>query len=176
MWGFGAGFRRFSSLVCRTSLFGSGLATSNIPWPPHIARSSMDSAPFWEQKSCARQEPHLAANSSSGSRSWGAAGHRHNLQNSGPCALCAQLPETIQHLIAGCVFSREVWFILLWKSGRRSTLYRKLTASLSTGGSLIEGGSQRLNTFVLLVPWSLWKERNTRVFSAQALQPQVLVE
>lgn len=42
---------------------------------------------------------------------------RHNLQNSGPCALCDQESETLEHLLLGCVYSREVWFRLLCFSG-----------------------------------------------------------
>jgi hypothetical protein len=34
----------------------------------------------------------------------------HSLRNNGPCALCSQHAETIDHLLVGCVFSREVWF------------------------------------------------------------------
>jgi hypothetical protein len=35
---------------------------------------------------------------------------RHGLESSGRCALCDQLPESIDHLITSCVVSREVWF------------------------------------------------------------------
>jgi hypothetical protein len=43
---------------------------------------------------------------------------RHSLPNSGPCALCSQADETLQHLLLlGCSFSREVWVILLHRVG-----------------------------------------------------------
>lgn len=42
---------------------------------------------------------------------------RQNLQNNGPCALCSQQPETLQHLLLSCPFSREVWFRLLRTPG-----------------------------------------------------------
>jgi hypothetical protein len=35
---------------------------------------------------------------------------RHGLENHGPCALCSQSAETIDHLLPGCPYSREVWF------------------------------------------------------------------
>ncbi|GJN24234.1 hypothetical protein PR202_gb11965 [Eleusine coracana subsp. coracana] len=38
---------------------------------------------------------------------------RHNLQNNGPCAFCQQASETIEHLLLGCPYSREVWFKIL---------------------------------------------------------------
>jgi hypothetical protein len=37
----------------------------------------------------------------------------HQLQNSGPCALCSQVDESIDHLLLSCVYSREVWFRIL---------------------------------------------------------------
>jgi hypothetical protein len=42
---------------------------------------------------------------------------RHQLQNNGPCALCSQANETIDHLTISCVFSKEVWFRLLRVAG-----------------------------------------------------------
>jgi hypothetical protein len=34
----------------------------------------------------------------------------HGLQNDGTCVLCCQDLETCNHILAGCSFSREVWF------------------------------------------------------------------
>lgn len=41
--------------------------------------------------------------------------HRHGLQDSETCVICDQAPETMNHLLLGCVFSREVWGIWLRK-------------------------------------------------------------
>jgi hypothetical protein len=38
---------------------------------------------------------------------------RHELDNKGPCALCSQSPEFIDHLLLYYVFSREIWFKVL---------------------------------------------------------------
>lgn len=38
---------------------------------------------------------------------------RHGLQDSDSCALCDQDVESMDHLVKGCVFSRELWFLLL---------------------------------------------------------------
>lgn len=40
---------------------------------------------------------------------------RHGLQESNSCILCDQLPETMDHLLVGCVYSREVWGFILRK-------------------------------------------------------------
>jgi hypothetical protein len=39
--------------------------------------------------------------------------HQHGLHNDAVCTLCAQGTEMLYHLLAGCVFTREVWFKLL---------------------------------------------------------------
>jgi hypothetical protein len=36
---------------------------------------------------------------------------RHGLQQSNACILCDQEPETMDHILLGCAFTREVWHI-----------------------------------------------------------------
>lgn len=51
-------------------------------------------------------------------RCWTMAGRKkHNLQDDDTCVLCGQESETIDHLLVGCSFSREIWFRLLQKIG-----------------------------------------------------------
>ncbi|TVU44306.1 hypothetical protein EJB05_03742, partial [Eragrostis curvula] len=42
---------------------------------------------------------------------------RHNLKNDDTCALCAQEPETLDHLLLHRVHSRETWFRVLRRLG-----------------------------------------------------------
>jgi hypothetical protein len=42
---------------------------------------------------------------------------RHGLTDDANCALCLQHDEEINHLLLGCVYSREVWFLMLSKLG-----------------------------------------------------------
>lgn len=75
---------------------------------------------------------------------------RHGLQASDECALCCQASETVDHLFLGCVFSREVWFLCL----------RPLQLS-----ALVDSASRSaFDSLLLLITWTLWKERNGRVF------------
>jgi hypothetical protein len=82
--------------------------------------------------------------------------------------LCASL-ETIHHLILGCVYSREVWFLLL----RPISLLHLLSAPdvdlvdwwLSSRKQLPHHHRKRFDSLVILIWWSLWKERNDRVFN-----------
>jgi hypothetical protein len=43
--------------------------------------------------------------------------HRHGLTDNVTCALCLQHDEEIGHLLLGCVYSREVWYLMLSGSG-----------------------------------------------------------
>jgi hypothetical protein len=99
---------------------------------------------------------------------------RHHLQNNCPCTLCSQEDESIDHLILTCVYSREVWFRLLRAAG-----FQHLVPSGAP--SIVDWwpparkhihNSQRkgFDTMFALVAWSLWLERNERVFNNKALQ------
>jgi hypothetical protein len=41
----------------------------------------------------------------------------HDLPNSGPCILCSQEYESVNHLLLACVYTREVWFKILRRCG-----------------------------------------------------------
>ena len=94
---------------------------------------------------------------------------RRGLPHPPRCPLCDQAPESIQHLMLECPFSKQVWHeILSWL---------RLTCSVpSTEGSLSEWwNSARRNTpqpmqkglatATLLIPWMTWKHRNDCVFN-----------
>jgi hypothetical protein len=42
---------------------------------------------------------------------------QHDMESTGLCALCDQLLESIDDLIAFCIVSREVWFKIFRCSG-----------------------------------------------------------
>lgn len=45
--------------------------------------------------------------------------HRRGLRDRDECALCAQKVETLDHLLTGCVHSRETWFVYFGLSNYR---------------------------------------------------------
>lgn len=114
------------------------------------------------------------------SRCWtNARRRRHNLQNSGPCSLCSQHDETIDHLLLGCVYSREVWFKML-----RPLILQRLTPTANSiladwwctsRKSLPKETRKTFDSLLVLVCWELWKERNRRVFNDEARQASNLV-
>jgi len=94
---------------------------------------------------------------------------KHGLQDDGSCALCAQAPGSIDHLLIQCPFSREVWFNLFRRIGWHTvspaiqncwvvewwTVARK---------SIEKGDRQCFDSLVILICRMVWKERNSRVF------------
>ena len=102
---------------------------------------------------------------------------RHGLQDDDSCALCAQLPETINHLLIGCSFSREVWFRVLLGVGWVSIAPTIHTVSLVAWWTDVRKRIQKddrrgFDSLVALVCWLLWKERNGRTFDRRARTTQ----
>ncbi|KAJ1276277.1 hypothetical protein BS78_05G202800 [Paspalum vaginatum] len=69
--------------------------------------------------------------------------------------------ETMNHLLIGCSFSRQVWF--LTQPSIHGVVARLLSARHS------------FDALILLVSWSIWKERNDRTFRRRASMPWVVV-
>jgi hypothetical protein len=101
-------------------------------------------------------------------RCWTAARRfRHGLQSTDACVLCDQASDTMDHLLLGCCFSKEVWHIWLSKLHLVHVVgdldgpalpwwlkVRKLIPKLLRRG---------FDSF-FLVGWMLWKQRNARTF------------
>jgi hypothetical protein len=88
------------------------------------------------------------------------------------CPLCEQENETANHIAVGCVLVREVWY----NSLQRCNLQHLTPAA---DDELIRWWPEArlrvprphrkgFDSIVLLVVWTLWKERNSRVFERYA--------
>jgi hypothetical protein len=98
---------------------------------------------------------------------------RRGLEHPDCCVLCNQEVETIQHLLAGCVFSRQVWFQVL-----SACNLQHLCPSLGEDNFQVwwQRAEQNVpkqrrkgfNSVVCLVAWWLWKHRNYCVFDEGA--------
>lgn len=51
---------------------------------------------------------------------------RHGLQDSDTCVICDLASETMDHILLGCVFCREVWAILLRKLRNRNLIHKQV--------------------------------------------------
>uniref|UniRef100_A0A453BKJ8 Reverse transcriptase zinc-binding domain-containing protein n=1 Tax=Aegilops tauschii subsp. strangulata TaxID=200361 RepID=A0A453BKJ8_AEGTS len=93
---------------------------------------------------------------------------RRGLQHHDPCLLCCPDPETMDHLLLRCPFSRQVWHdIIAWlrmpctpPRHEPSLLDWWHTARQGTPQSMRKG----LASMALLTPWMIWKHRNSCVF------------
>ena len=96
------------------------------------------------------------------------------------CPLCEQEDETIDHILASCVFSRTVWSLLFCR-------YRLLDVSPSPDDKgffdwwmrvialFPEQVKQGLNLLITLGAWMLWKHWNNCVFNGANPNTQLVI-
>jgi len=97
---------------------------------------------------------------------------RHGLQDHDICALCDQGSETVAHLFLGCVFARQVWLLLLQPLNLTSLMPERDEDIgpwwLRQCAQMDAADRKLFDSLLLLVAWSLGKERNARVFGRPA--------
>jgi hypothetical protein len=80
--------------------------------------------------------------------------------------------ETVDHLLAGCVFSRELGFRFLRRFGwQRFTLEPDAKAVdwwLISRRAVANPRRKAFDSVVLMGAWMLWLERNARTFSSSS--------
>jgi hypothetical protein len=104
---------------------------------------------------------------------------RHGLQDDNSCITCDQ-SETLDHIILGCVFSREVWAACL-RAFRLLELIptheERIMDWWTTSRKRLPKVLRRgFDSLFFLVGWNLWKERNGRTFDRAGRQPQQLAQ
>jgi len=88
---------------------------------------------------------------------------RRNLPHPEACPLCDQEDESINHLLVGCAFARQVWAMVLQQLGllqlapqptstRFSGWWKKTTAAVP------KEARKGLNSLIILVAWEIWKQ------------------
>jgi hypothetical protein len=86
--------------------------------------------------------------------------------------LCDQEEESVEHLLASCIFARQFWFQLLWSIGLQSLapghgeLFEDRWRTISS--QLVELHQKGFNSLVILGAWVIWKHRNRCVFDWDA--------
>jgi len=94
---------------------------------------------------------------------------RKGLPHPVACPLCDQSDETLDHLLVSCVFSRQVWFIILQGFGLQDLAPQVGEPSFEEGweniNTRVSGQVKKgLNSIVILGAWTLWNHRNRYVF------------
>jgi hypothetical protein len=104
---------------------------------------------------------------------------RHGLQDSSSCIICEQAAETMEHIILGCVFSREVWSSCLRSFRLHDLVIVQESAIMEwwifSRKQLPKSIRRGFDSLFFLMGWALWKERNARTFCATSRSPSQLV-
>lgn len=99
---------------------------------------------------------------------------RHGLQDSDASIFCNQASESMDHILLGCVYSREVWAASLrWLCLDNLVQVAEANAMTATRKLLPKSLRRGFDSFFMLIGWFLWKERNARTFErvASSVQP-----
>lgn len=94
---------------------------------------------------------------------------KRGLEHPAKCPFCDQDPESIDHLLVGCVFAREFWCRLLGQvnlqglapqpgEGKAMEWWRRMSEQVQ---GIAEKG---LNSLIILGFWTIWNHRNGCVF------------
>ena len=103
---------------------------------------------------------------------------RHGLQAFNVCIMCDQEPETMDHILIACCYSREVWHLWLHKIHLQLPLGDHGEPALHwwlRARKLVTKPFRRgFDSLVFLIGWMLWKERNARTFRSVATPAPLL--
>jgi hypothetical protein len=102
---------------------------------------------------------------------------RHGLQDNDTCIICDQDAETMDHILLGCIFSREVWDIALRSyrlNNNVAVQQQDVMTWWTTARKQLPKELHRGFDCLVLTSWMLWKERNARTFNRIASTPAEL--
>jgi hypothetical protein len=96
----------------------------------------------------------------------------HGLQDSNTCIICEQEVKTMDHILLGCSFSREVWDLWI----RRLHLQNDIIVQdevaiewwLHSRKVIPKPFHRGFDSLFFLIGWLHWKERNARTFNGVA--------
>ena len=107
---------------------------------------------------------------------------RRGWDNCGLCPLCNQVQESGVHLFAKCRFTLRLWRMLIDKYG----LAHLDPSDWHLEDSLLSWWDKRTNSSIpdrramasltMLVSWTIWNERNARVFRHKETPPPILLK
>uniref|UniRef100_A0A453F8F4 Reverse transcriptase zinc-binding domain-containing protein n=1 Tax=Aegilops tauschii subsp. strangulata TaxID=200361 RepID=A0A453F8F4_AEGTS len=102
------------------------------------------------------------------------------MQHHPRCLLCDQAPETIRHLMLDCPFSRQAWHeTLAWLRIPAPIPNQEPTLMdwwRHAKDDTPQAQRMALQSVALLVPWPVWKHRNSCIFDNATPSLDTLVD
>ena len=94
---------------------------------------------------------------------------KRGLPHPNACPLCDQEDENIQHLLVGCVFSRQLWFYIFQAIKMPELAPNIAETSFPKWWRKVvklvpKERRQGLNSLIILTAWEIWKHKNSCVF------------
>jgi hypothetical protein len=93
---------------------------------------------------------------------------KRELQHPNACPLCDQEDETIQHVLVSCVFTKQVWLVILQKLGLAALVPQSSTTPFCSWWhdvirNIANDRKKGQNSLIILVAWETSKHRNACV-------------
>ena len=90
-------------------------------------------------------------------------------ETTSPCFTCEQEEDNVDHILAQCVYARQVWFLCFRELGVDEALIPTTEDTLGdwwvSARKRIDKRHRRgFDTLCISVYWNLWKQRNDVVF------------
>ena len=105
---------------------------------------------------------------------------RKGLPHNDKCPFCNLSPENAQHLFIGCAVVNIIWGnIMSWVNLQHLTPSSQLNLKewwVQARSSISGKTRKRLDSLVLLVVWTVWRERNGRVFDKNFKPTNTIIE
>lgn len=85
--------------------------------------------------------------------------------------ICGHSLETIDHIIVGCAVTGQIWVRFLRQVGFREVPVGRTTLQdhwITARNLEPKHRRKELDSYIILVAWMIWKERNQRIFEKVA--------
>ena len=105
---------------------------------------------------------------------------RRGRPNCGICPLCKQTQETVAHLLFQCRFAKRVWRLIKEWLGLPLLNISEWAVhnSINSWWTNMSGNNvphrKAMASITMLTSWTIWNERNTRVFRQKSAPPPII--
>jgi hypothetical protein len=158
---------------------GDGCFSARSAYRAFFAARTLDPAATQIWKSRAPPTTKVFAWLAAKNRCWTADRlQRRQMPHPAACPLCDQEPETINHLILGCVFARQVWARIIGNWGQMVWMPTQEAKLVDWWTEINPPKEARKEvwTVITLVAWTIWTHRNDIVFNGVTPSVDVVLQ